>query len=115
MLESVAYQSHDLFIAMHKDGLKPKIIKVDGGMIKNNWLSQFLADIISLKVLRPKVNETTALGAAFMAGLKIGVYKSLDDILRNWKIDRKFLPKINKLNRINLLKGWEQAIKKTLT
>ena len=115
MLESVAYQSHDLFFAMYKDGLKPKIIKVDGGMIKNNWLSQFLADIISLKVLRPKVKETTALGAAFMAGLRIGVYKSLNDIMKNWKIDRKFHPKINKLNRTKLLKGWEQAIKKTLT
>ena len=113
-LESVAYQSYDLFNAMKKDGLKPNLIKVDGGMVKNKWFSQFLSNVINTKVIRPKVQETTALGAAFMAGLKIGVYKSLSDISKNWKIDQKFIPKINKQNRTNLLKGWEQAIRKTL-
>ena len=78
-VESVAYQTYDLFEAMKNDGLKPKLIKVDGGMVLNNWFSQFLSDTINTKVLRPKVNETTALGAAFMAGLQIGVYKSLKD------------------------------------
>ena len=114
VLESVAYQSYDLFNAMKYDGLKPKLIKIDGGMVKNNWFSQFLSNVIDTKVIRPKVQETTALGAAFMAGLKIGVYKSLSDISKKWKIDKKFSPKINKLSRIKLLKGWEQAIKKTL-
>ena len=114
VLESVAYQSYDLFNAMKYDGLKPKLIKIDGGMVKNNWFSQFLSNVIDTKVIRPKVQETTALGAAFMAGLKIGVYKSLSDISKKWKIDKKFSPKINKLSRIQLLKGWEQAIKKTL-
>jgi len=114
IIESTAYQSHDLFEAMKKDGLKPKIIKVDGGMVKNNWFSQFLSNVIDTKVVRPKVQETTALGAAFMAGLKIGVYKSLSDISKNWKIDRKFVPKISKSNRTKLLKGWQQAIRKTL-
>tara|TARA_B100001250_G_scaffold269318_1_gene232357 strand:+ start:3190 stop:4668 length:1479 start_codon:yes stop_codon:yes gene_type:complete len=113
-LESVAYQSYDLFSAMKNDGLKPNLIKVDGGMVKNNWFSQFLSNVIDLKVLRPKVQETTALGAAYMAGLKIGIYKSLSDISKNWKIDKKFRPKIEKTNRINLLKGWHQAIRKTL-
>ena len=113
-LESVAYQSYDLFNAMKNDGLKPNLVKVDGGMAKNNWFSQFLSDIIDLEVIRPKVNETTALGAAFMAGLKIGVYKSLKDISKNWKIDKKFYPKTNKVNRSKLLKGWKQAITKTL-
>ena len=113
-LESVAYQSYDLFNAMKKDGLKPNLIKVDGGMVKNKWFSQFLSDVINTKVIRPKVLETTALGAAFMAGLKIGIYKSLSDISKNWKIDQKFTPKLNKQKRSNLLKGWEQAIKKTL-
>jgi len=113
-LESVAYQSYDLFNAMKNDGLRPNLVKVDGGMVKNNWFSQFLSDIIDLEVIRPKVNETTALGAAFMAGLKIGVYKSLKDISKNWKIDKKFYPKMNKVNRSKLLKGWEQAITKTL-
>ena len=114
ILESVAYQSYDLFKSMRKDGLKPKIVKVDGGMIINNWFSQFLSNIIDTKVLRPKVKETTALGAAFMAGLKIGVYKSLSDISNYWKIDKKFTPKISKSNRTKLLKGWQQAIRKTL-
>ena len=113
-LESVAYQSYDLFNAMKNDGIKPNLIKVDGGMVKNTWFSQFLSDVIDLKVIRPKVQETTALGAAFMAGLKIGVYKSLSDISKYWKIDKKFYPKITKSNRTNLLKGWRQAIKKTL-
>ena len=76
-LESVAYQSNDLFNAMKNDGVKPNLIKVDGGMVKNNWFSQFLSDVIDTKVIRPKVQETTALGAAFMAGLRIGVYLSL--------------------------------------
>ena len=114
IIESTAYQSYDLSNAMKNDGLKPKIIKVDGGMVKNNWFSQFLSDIIDLEVIRPKVNETTALGAAFMAGLKIGVYKSLKDVSKNWKIDKKFYPKTNKVNRGKLLKGWNQAITKTL-
>ena len=113
-LESVAYQSYDLFNAMKNDGLKPNLIIVDGGMVKNNWFSQFLSNVIDIKVVRPKVQETTALGAAFMAGLKIGVYKSLSDISKNWKIDRKFVPKISKSNRTKLLKGWQQAIRKTL-
>ena len=114
-LESVAYQSNDLFNAMKNDGVKPNLIKVDGGMVKNNWFSQFLSDVIDTKVIRPKVHETTALGAAFMAGLRIGVYNSLKDISKNWKIDKKFVPKIGKSKRTNLLKECEQAIRKTLT
>ena len=113
-LESVAYQSYDLFNAMKNDGLRPNLVKVDGGMVKNNWFSQFLSDIIDLDVIRPRVYETTALGAALMAGLKIGVYKSLKDVSKNWKIDKKFYPKMNKVNRSKLLKGWKQAITKTL-
>ena len=114
-VESVAYQTHDLFEAMKNDGLKPKLIKVDGGMVKNNWFSQFLADVINIKVLRPKVNETTALGAAFMAGLQIGVYKSLKDISKNWKTDKSFNSKMNNYHRKNLIKGWKAAINKTLS
>ena len=113
-VESVAYQTHDLFEAMNNDGLKPRIIKVDGGMVKNNWFSQFLSNIVNIKVYRPKVDETTALGAAFMAGLKIGVYKSLKDISKNWKVDKKFFPKIKNTQRKKLLNGWSKAIKKTL-
>ena len=114
-IESVAYQTYDLFEAMRNDGLKPKLIKVDGGMVKNNWFSQFLSDIINTKVMRPKVDETTALGAAFMAGLQIGVYKSLKDISKNWKVDKSFNPKIKPNIRKKLISGWNVAIRKTLT
>ena len=114
IIESTAYQSHDLFEAMKKDGLKPKIIKVDGGMVKNNWFSQFLSDILNIKIYRSKIDETTALGAAFMAGLQIGVFKSLSNISRKWKLNRKFIPKIKNSERLNLLKGWSQAIRRTL-
>jgi glycerol kinase len=113
-IEAVAYQTHDLFEAMKNDGLRPKIVKVDGGMVMNNWFSQFLSDVVNVKVLRPKVQETTALGAAFMAGLHIGVYKSLKDISRNWHEDKKFSPKMSKQSRSSLLKGWIKAIKRTL-
>jgi len=115
VIESVAYQTYDLFEAMRNDGLRPKVVKVDGGMVNNNWFTQYLADIVDVKIHRPKVNETTALGAAFMAGLKIGVYKSLKDISNRWKIDRSFSPKMKSSKRKKLLKGWSQAIKKTLT
>jgi len=114
-LESVAYQTYDLFEAMKNDGLKPKLIKVDGGMVQNNWFSQFLADTINTKVLRPRVNETTALGAAFMAGLQIGVYKSLKDISKNWQADKSFNPRMKSTDRKKLIKGWNRAIKKTLS
>jgi len=114
IIESTAYQSHDLFEAMKKDGLKPKIIKVDGGMVKNNWFSQFLSDVLNIKIYRSKIDETTALGAAFMAGLQIGVFKSLSDISKRWKLNRKFIPKIKNSERLNLLKGWSQAMRRTL-
>ena len=115
VIESVAYQSNDLLNAMKNDGLKTKIIKVDGGMVKNNWFSQFLSNIIGVPVYRSRINETTALGVAFVAGLKIGVYKSLNQISKNWKIDKKFKPKIKKSERTKLLNGWTKAIKRTLS
>ena len=114
IIESVAYQTYDLFEAMKHDGLRPKIVKVDGGMVMNNWFSQFLSDIVNVKVLRPNVQETTALGAAFMAGLQIGVYKSLKDISKNWSLDRKFSPKIKEKERKLLVQGWSLAIKRAL-
>ena len=113
-VESVAYQSYDLFYSMNKDGLKPRIVKIDGGMVANNWFSQFLADVINLKVIRPKVLETTALGAALFAGYQVGEFKSLNQIKNTWKKDKAFKPKINKKLRNHILHGWKQAIKKTL-
>ena len=113
-VESVAYQSNDLFYSMNKDGLKPRIVKIDGGMVANNWFSQFLANIINLKVVRPKILETTALGAAMLAGYQIGEFKSLNHIKKTWRKDKEFIPKIDKKLRNHLLQGWQQAIKKTL-
>ena len=113
-LESVAYQSYDLFSSMNKDGLKPKIIKIDGGMVANNWFAQFLSDIIDIQVIRPKVLETTALGVALFAGYQSGLFKSLKEITLLWKKDRNFKPKISKATRNNLIKGWNLAIKRTL-
>ena len=114
VIESVAYQSYDLFDAMKKDGSRPNIIKVDGGMVANDWFSQFLSDILNTKVLRPVIQETTALGAAFFAGYQAGEFKSLEEIKNKWKKDAIFVPKINKKLRNNLLQGWQQAIRKTL-
>ena len=114
VIESVAYQSYDLFESMRKDGSKPKIIKVDGGMVANNWFAQFLSNILDTNVLRPKIQETTALGVAFFAAYQVGEFKSLDEITRKWKKDAMFKPKISKKLRVNLLKGWQQAIRKTL-
>ena len=114
VIESVAYQSYDLFNAMKKDGLKPNKIKIDGGMVKNNWFSQFLANIINVKTERPKVLETTALGVALFAGYQIGVFKSLDQIKRIWKKDKIFKPKLSYIVRNKLLNGWKLSVKKTL-
>ena len=113
-VESVAYQSHDLFNAMNKDGLKPRIVKIDGGMVANNWFCQFLSNIINLKVIRPRVLETTALGAAFFAAYQIGEFNSLNEIKNLWRKDRVFSSKIDNSLRKKLLQGWKLAIKKTL-
>tara|TARA_B100001175_G_scaffold291773_1_gene277156 strand:+ start:17 stop:931 length:915 start_codon:yes stop_codon:yes gene_type:complete len=114
IVESVAYQSYDLFNSMKKDGLKPKFVKVDGGMTANNWFSQFLSDIINLKVTRPKVLETTALGVVLFAGYQIGEFNSLNEIKLKWKKGRVFSPKLNKSIRNDLLNGWKLSIEKTL-
>ena len=113
-VESVAYQSYDLFNAMNKDGLKPRIVKIDGGMVANNWFSQFLSDTINLKVIRPKVLETTALGVALFAGYQVGEFKSLNQIKNIWQKDKAFSPKIKNSLRNQLLEGWKLAIRKTL-
>jgi len=113
-IESVAYQSYDLFNAMNKDGLKPRIVKIDGGMVANNWFSQFLSDTINLKVIRPKVLETTALGVALFAGYQVGEFKSLNQIKNIWQKDKDFSPKIKNSLRNQLLQGWKLAIRKTL-
>ena len=113
-IESVVFQTNDLFNAMKNDGLKPKIIKVDGGMVSNNWFTQFLSDILEIKVIRSKTLETTALGAAFLAGYQIGIFNSFNSISKNWKIEKKFTPKLSKNTKKKILDGWKHAINQTL-
>ena len=78
---------------MQKDGVKPLIVKVDGGMVQNNWLCGFISDILDIIIYRPKVHETTALGSALMAGYGIGIYKSLSDMSKKLKYDKTFIQK----------------------
>ena len=114
-IDSVAYQTKDLIISMEKDsGIKINKIKVDGGMVQNNWLMHFLSDVLNLPIYRPKVHETTALGAALIAGYGIGIYKSLSYMSKKLKYDKKFYPKMAHKKRFKLLNGWSQAIRKSL-
>jgi len=107
-LESVCFQTHDLLEAMRHDGVSIKQLKVDGGMIANNWMSQFLADLLDLPVDRPKVMETTALGVAYLAGLQAGIYSSLADVEKNWSLDSRFVP--SSLDRKKMLSRWHRAV-----
>jgi len=112
-LESVCFQTMDLFNAMKSDGAGLDTVRVDGGMVKNNWLSQTLADILNVPVQRPMQTETTALGAAYLAGLHCGIYTSLDDLTGNWQQDHAFSPTMQDSDRERLVAGWENAIKRT--
>lgn len=115
-LESVAYQTHDLMQAFIADsGTRPEVLRVDGGMVANGWLMQFLSDILNLSVERPVVAETTALGAAFLAGLGAGVYKNLSDVKTFWHLDKAFVPAMSGAVREGLLKGWQEAISRIKT
>ena len=113
-LESVCYQTNDLFKAMHEDGVKPSILRVDGGMVKNDWLVQQLSDTLDIRVQRPVVTETTALGAAFLAGLQTGVFSSLNDLVSYWRCEADFEPKMSEEDRTVLIAGWDKAIERTL-
>jgi glycerol kinase len=110
-LESIAYQSSDLIRAMEEDaGHKLTELKVDGGASANNFLLQFQADIIGSKVLRPECVETTALGAAYLAGLAVGYWKDKDEIRENWQLGRTFEPSMDEEKRVSLRNGWKRAI-----
>ncbi len=109
-LEAVAYQTHDLVAAMAADGVAPTTLRVDGGMVANDWMVQFLADILDLPVERPVVRETTALGAAYLAGLATGLYGSLDEVAAQWGLDRRFAPALAAPLRAHLLEGWQDAV-----
>ncbi len=109
-LESVAYQTGDLFAAMASDGVTPTRVRVDGGMVANNWLCQFLANVLNIPVQRPVQTETTALGAAYLAGLQAGVYRDVDDLKSNWQLDREFTPTLGANERDQLLAAWRNAV-----
>ena len=111
-VESLAYQTYDILEAMQADaGVKLAALKVDGGACKNDFLMQFQADIIDAPVLRPQCVETTAMGAAYLAGLAVKYWNSKDDVIANWAIDKKFEPAMDADTRDALLKGWKKAVK----
>jgi len=113
-LESLAYQTKDVLSAMEQDsGIKLKTLKVDGGACANNFLMQFQADVLGVPVDRPSVTETTALGAAYLAGLAVGYYKK-PNILKQWKIDHQFKPVMKPAERTKLYDGWKKAVKLTI-
>lgn len=109
-LQSVCYQSKDLQKAMENDGVRPSVLRVDGGMVANDWLLGFLADMLAAKVERPEILETTALGVAYLAGLKAGVFKSLTQIESLWTCQNRFLAKMNKKQRDQLYEQWLTAV-----
>ena len=111
-IESMAYQVSDLIEAMEQDsGIALKELKVDGGACANNFLMQFQSDILNARIVRPECIETTALGAAYLAGLAVGYWKSKDEIRKNWKASRAFEGAMEENYRKSLIKGWKRAVK----
>ncbi len=114
-LESLAYQTRDVLSAMEADsGIELKALRVDGGAVKNDFLMSFQSDILNVPVERPKVNETTALGAAYLAGLAVGYWESREDIAKQWAVDRAFEPKMDSDKREELYSGWKRAVHATM-
>ncbi len=110
VLQSVAFQTQDLLAALKADGGQVSGLRIDGGMVENNWLCQFLADVAEVPVERPLVTETTVLGAALLALLGTGAFSSLDDSTRLWQLQRRFEPVMPDQRRAALLDGWNQAV-----
>ncbi|WP_138437782.1 glycerol kinase GlpK [Marinobacter shengliensis] len=111
-LQSVCYQTKDLVRAIRNDGARLESIRVDGGMAVNDWVMQFLCDILNVTVDRPKVTETTALGAAYLAGLQTGVFESLEQISDMWECERQFRPDMKPALRESLYAGWLDAVER---
>ena len=115
-IDSIAYQTYDVLKAMEADSeIQIKELRVDGGATVNNQLMQFQSDILNCKVVRPKITETTALGAAYLAGLAVGYWKNIDDIQHQWQVDKSFSPSLNEEKRKDLLKGWQRAVKASIS
>ncbi|MGR9048840.1 glycerol kinase GlpK [Halobacillus faecis] len=113
-LESLAYQTKDVVDAMVEDsGIEVKKLRVDGGAVKNNLLMQFQSDLLDVTVERPEVNETTALGAAYLAGLAVGFWEDRKEIANQWKVEREFEPSMNEEKSKKLYKGWQKAVEAT--
>jgi glycerol kinase len=111
-LESLAYQTKDVLAAMEEDsGIKLKTLRVDGGVVKNNFLMEFQSNLLNVSVERSQINETTALGAAYLAGLAVGYWNSQDEITQNRTIERTFLPNMEDNDRQHLYNGWKKAVK----
>ncbi|MEK3797367.1 glycerol kinase GlpK [Peribacillus sp. FSL H8-0477] len=111
-LESLAYQARDVLDVMEADsGIHLKKLRVDGGVVKNNFLMQFQSDMLSVEVERPAINETTALGAAYLAGLATGYWKDSTEIAAQWKLEKEFVPSMDEENREELYGGWKKAVK----
>jgi glycerol kinase len=113
-LQSVCYQTRDLLQAMSQDGACPASIRVDGGMVVNDWLMQFLADTLGVTIERPQVTETTALGVAYLAGLQAGVFENLEQVANLWHNEAKFVPEMSECDRERLYAGWLEAVGKVL-
>jgi glycerol kinase len=110
-LEATAYQTRDVLTAMEEDsGIKLGELRVDGGMVVNELLMQFQADMLDASVVRPKVTETTALGAAYAAGLAVEFWKSTDELRRNWRVSRTWKPQMGKEQRARLYDSWRKAV-----
>ncbi|HRI56540.1 MAG TPA: glycerol kinase GlpK, partial [Anaerolineae bacterium] len=115
-LEATAYQTREVLDAMEKDsGVKLTALKVDGGMVYNDTLMQFQSDILGVPVVRPVVAETTALGAAYAAGLAVGYWDNLEDLRQNWQIDKTYEPKMDDATRAKLYKGWLKAVQRSMS
>jgi len=115
-LDSIAYQTYNVLKAMEADsGIHIKELRVDGGATVNNQLMQFQSDLLNCKVVRPKITETTALGAAYLAGLAVGYWKNVEDIQHQWQVDKTFSPAMNDEKRNELLKGWQRAVEATMS
>jgi len=113
-LESIAYQTNDVVELMEQEtGIKIKELRVDGGASANNFLMQFQSDISNLKVIRPYITETTSLGAAFLAGLGVGIWKDLDEIKRIWKEEKVFTPCMPEEKRRYYLSKWKEAVNRS--
>ena len=114
-LDSIAYQTYDVLKAMEADsGIHIKELRVDGGATVNNQLMQFQSDILNTKVVRPKITETTALGAAYLAGLAVGYWKNVEDIQQQWQVDKSFSPAMDNAKRNELVNGWQRAVKASI-